>query len=104
MTTTLIQDEGFSDDVQEMIDDLPSTLIYFGASIVGTASEVSSSRRVMGEGNEQVYDLQWLGFVSEFTNAPRAGQNCMVDGVGYRIDRVEKSPDNTTFTLYLVQI
>ena len=96
-------DEGLADDLGEMIADLPATMIYGGREYTVTASEVTGSKRIEIEGMEDAHDLEVVAEVGDFTAGPHPKPNavCKVDDVGYKILRVQESPDGLAYTLYM---
>jgi hypothetical protein len=96
-----LTNDGLDSDLAAMIDDLPASLIYAGRTYEVTASEVTRGKRLDMEGMLDTADMTVVAFAEDFPVRPRENATCTLDGVGYRIDRVQESPDGAAYTLSL---
>jgi len=91
-------------DIAATTADISSVLVYKGASVTGTASPLSQSERIDGDGLLRQSDYEWCGSRDDFTGGiPQnravvtlAGVKCFVDsitddeaGLTLRLSRVE---------------
>jgi len=94
----------FDTDLENMIADLPATLVWSGQTVSGMASEVSTSHDISIPGYTQDIGLRWQGRVGDFTSSttPPVGDTVTVDSVSYRVSAKQITPDGTGVDLTLV--
>lgn len=71
------------------------TLTYGAVSVAGTVGAETRVKDIMAEGEEYVYEMQWVAAVSAFgSNAlPDVHQAVSIGGVAYHIESRIVSPD-----------
>jgi len=91
-----------ADDLDEMIEDLPATLVINNGAYSGTASAVTKAKSVNEVGIEVDYDT--LMVIPTPTATIYPNQVGKLDGQSVRVNRVEYSPDGVAVTLYMEKI
>jgi len=93
-------------DMDYMIADLPSTLVWGAQTISGTRSEVTKENRTEDEGDYLDYDLEWAGKIASFSSStlPTDQTVVTVDSVKYYIERIVPDQAGVAVSFFLRRV
>lgn len=83
MTNTLGID--FAIDLNEAIEDIPSTLVFGAVTVTGTRSEWQRDLDAAAEGILEAETCLWIGKFADLTTMPTINQVVAVDGTNATI-------------------
>jgi len=94
----------FAADQDEASGDMPSVLVYKGASITGSRGAFMRSRDVAADmvvgGEINPLDLPWIGAVADFTGVlPAEGDTVAIGGTNYHVNASTYNEDDTVVRL-----
>ena len=76
-------------DLDFMVQDQSSTLVWSGQTITGTCSDIQRTANTEPDGMMQESDIEWVGTIADFTGSvlPAERATVQIDSVKYWIDR-----------------
>lgn len=91
----------FADDLEQAIDDLPSTLTVNSVEYQVVADEERRSIELEDAGTYAIYDRNVYAILSEFATVPAVRSTVTLGSVKYYVVDVQRQPETDTLNLTL---
>ena len=82
----------YTDDIAEMIDDLPVSYVIGVTTYTGAVNEIAKGQDSGEGGFLDDFDLTLIGKKADHSSLPALGSKMTVDSQSYRIEKITTTP------------
>lgn len=91
-------------DLAYAASEMPSSLVYSGVTVTGSAGSVVKRDDVQPDGILNEAELEWHGKVADFTTVPGVRDSVTVDGIIYYVVQREVDAAGVGVVLWLRRV